>query len=81
MSVPEIKEKIDKIKISYDDNGRRKVRCFCGETCSHSIVSHLRSRHPEVWENWIAAFGELRKKGLSYYQIIVGRSGYTCFIS
>jgi DNA modification methylase len=64
-----IREKLHRIKISYEE-GHRKVRCFCGEIFKGSVVPHLRKEHPREWKEWSIHFVELRNKGLSYYSII-----------
>ena len=69
MQEPQIREKLDKIEISYED-GQRKVRCFCGKTLNRTIVPHLKRDHPEEWENWCFDFVRLRNEGLSPYRVI-----------
>lgn len=69
MLAPNVEKKLYRIEVSKED-GLRTIRCFCGQSFNRSILLHIRSKHPEVWEDWVVAFGELRKKGLSYYQII-----------
>jgi len=65
----QIRDKLDKIIITYEKD-RRRVRCFCGSTRYGSIVSHLRNEHPEEWKEWILNFATLRNRGLSYSSII-----------
>ena len=69
MSDPKIREKLDRIEISYD-NGHRKVRCYCGKILNASIVPHLKSEHPNEWKEWGIKFARLRNEGLSYYSTI-----------
>jgi len=64
-----IREKLDKIEISYEEN-HRKVRCFCGRISNNSIVPHLKGEHPKEWKEWSLDFVRLRNSGLSYYSII-----------
>jgi len=71
MSTPQIREKLDKIEISYNNEGRRKVRCFCGKTANASIVAHIKRDHPQEWEDWGIDFVKLRNEGLSSYSIIL----------
>ena len=66
---PDVKQELDNIKVSYR-NGRRYVRCFCGEEVSKSIVDHLRKRHQEEWDKWCSVFVELRNSGSSYFAIV-----------
>lgn len=60
---------LEKIKVYYD-NGKRKVRCFCGETHNHSIVSHIKRIHSKEWKKWSLEFVRLRNRGLSPSSII-----------
>lgn len=69
MPEPKIREKLDKIEISYKNN-HRKVRCFCGRTLNKSIIPHLKRDHPGEWENWGTDFVRLKNEGLSYHKII-----------
>lgn len=69
MSVLAIRDKLDEIKIKYE-NGHRKVKCFCGKICTNSIVPHMKQNHPEVWNEWSIGFAKLRNAGFSYYSII-----------
>lgn len=64
-----IREKLDEIEVFYE-NGKRKVKCFCGRTLNRSIVPHLKRDHQEEWEKWCINFVNLRNEGLSYYKII-----------
>lgn len=66
---PKIREKLDGIEIFYV-NGKRKIRCFCGENLNTTIVPHLRKEHSNQWENWCESFVSLRNRGLLPYQII-----------
>lgn len=56
-------------KVIYEDD-KRFVHCFCGERFAQSIVPHLRTKHPEVWQNWQRRFVNLRNTGCSYKGIM-----------
>jgi len=69
MLTPIIRNKLDEIRITYE-NGCRRVRCFCGRTFNTSIIPHMKREHSEEWEEWGIKFAKLRNEGLSYYCII-----------
>lgn len=56
-------------KVTYEAD-KRFVECFCGEKIAKSIVPHLRTNHPEVWQNWQRRFVSLRNAGWSYKRIM-----------
>ncbi len=57
------RELINQVKVFYEDDDSRKVRCFCGEVSERSFVTHMKKSHPETWENWCLDFVNLRNKG------------------
>jgi len=59
----QIQKLVEKIEVYYDI-GKRKVRCFCGETCNRTIVPHIRQAHPKEWEEWSRDFVRLRNEGV-----------------
>jgi len=61
---------IEKIRVFYDKNDARKIKCFCGEVCDRSIVPHLKKVHPEKWQKWCMDFVRLRNKGWAYRRIM-----------
>lgn len=58
------------IIVSYSEDGRRSVKCFCGEYCDSSILPHISRDHPEVWKEWRQDFVESYNQGLSYKRIM-----------
>jgi DNA modification methylase len=49
----------------------RFVKCgACGQKVKDSIVPHVKSRHPELWEKWVKHFIQLRTEGHSYKRIM-----------
>ena len=64
-----MKGPLEKIQVYYED-GRRKVRCFCGEVCNTTIVPHIRRAHPKEWEEWSRDFVKLKGQGTSPRLII-----------
>lgn len=64
-----MKKLVEKIEVYYED-GIRKVRCFCGETCNRTIVPHMKQTHPKEWARWSQDFVRLRGKGISSNLII-----------
>lgn len=58
--MPKLAEKIE----IYYENGRRKIRCFCGEICHQTITPHIRRAHPKEWEDWSRDFVRLRNSGI-----------------
>jgi DNA modification methylase len=56
-------ELINQVKVLYEDDDSRKVKCFCGEISVRSFVTHMKKSHPEIWEHWCLDFVNLRNKG------------------
>ncbi len=56
-------ELISQVKVFYEDDGSRKVKCFCGEVVERSFVTHMKKSHPDIWESWCLDFVNLRNKG------------------
>lgn len=69
---------LEEIKVFYE-NGARKVKCFCGETCNKAITYHLRNKHPEVWQEWCMDFVKQFNLGrtphgiMNHYRLSDGR--------
>lgn len=59
----------NEFKVIYEDD-KRFVLCFCGEKITQSIVPHLRTNHPDVWQRWQRHFINLKNGGLSYRGIM-----------
>ena len=60
---------LDDIKVHYREQ-KRFVECFCGREVHRSIIPHLKSDHPTVWQEWVEHFVELRGFGLSLKKIM-----------
>lgn len=56
-------ELISQVKVFYEDDDSRKVKCFCGEVTERSFITHMKKVHPEIWESWCHDFVNLRNKG------------------
>ena len=57
-------------RVTYDD-GARWVWCpICEVQVRTSIVPHLKRRHSDVWARFVRQFGQLRRNGQSYKQIM-----------
>lgn len=52
----------------YYDQGKRRIKCFCGKAVSHSIVPHIKKEHPVVWKKWTTLFIQLNNLGYSLKQ-------------
>lgn len=65
-----LEDDIEKIRVFYDENDVRKIKCFCGEVCDRSIVPHLKKVHPKKWQKWCMDFVRLRNKGWTYRRIM-----------
>jgi len=65
-----LEDDIEKIRVLYDKNDVRKIKCFCGEVCSRSIVPHLKKVHPKKWQKWCMDFVRLRNKGWAHRRIM-----------
>lgn len=61
---------IKKIKVFYDKDGVRKIKCFCNEICNRSIIPHMKMKHFEEWVEWLSDFVRLRNEGWSYRRIM-----------
>jgi len=64
-----VQKLLEKIEVYYDSR-ERKVRCFCGEICTRTIVPHIRRVHPKEWEEWSRDFVRLRNEGMLPNSII-----------
>lgn len=62
--------KLDKIEIQKI-NGNRMIKCcYCDSTVSHSILPHMREKHPREWEEWREEMLRHFNKGLNPKQIM-----------
>jgi DNA modification methylase len=65
----QVQELAKKIEVYYE-NGKRKIRCFCGATLNQTIIPHIKQTHPKEWEKWSRDFVRLRNKGIPANSII-----------
>jgi 16S rRNA G966 N2-methylase RsmD len=65
-----ILDDVKKIEVTYDENDKRTVKCFCGEVCKVSLLPHLKKEHPEKWQLWQRDFVRLKNEGWSYKRIM-----------
>lgn len=65
-----IQEDVKAISVDYDDNDNRIITCFCGKTVQKTILTHIKKKHPEKWEEWKKDFVRLRNKGWSCKRIM-----------
>jgi hypothetical protein len=54
----------------YYENGKRKIKCFCGEICNYTLIRHIRQTHPKEWKKLGREFIALRNKGMPASSII-----------
>ncbi|MHB1909279.1 MAG: TRM11 family SAM-dependent methyltransferase [Nitrososphaerales archaeon] len=64
LTAQETQTLLSNIRVFYAGNHRR-IKCFCGDIVSNSIVPHLRSKHDELWNEWCLEFVKLRNGGSS----------------
>ena len=62
-------EELEGVTVWYHDR-RRFVTCFCGREVSRSIVPHLKSGHPRVWDDWVQRFVNLRASGFASKKVM-----------
>lgn len=60
---------LDNVTVAYSE-GERIVTCFCGDKVSRSIVPHLKTKHPEEWNEWTIAFIKLHAAGYPLKRIM-----------
>lgn len=60
---------LDDIHVQYREQ-KRFVKCFCGQEVHRSVVPHLKNAHPEVWQEWMKHFVELRGLGFPLKKIM-----------
>jgi len=61
---------LDKVLVVYDEDGTRRVTCFCQAAVTRSIVPHFKSAHADLWSRWVQTFLDLRAKGLPLKRIM-----------
>ncbi len=69
MTEPHRPSQLDAIAVEYKESGR-VVTCFCGEKVSRSIVPHLKTKHQDLWKNWVETFIKLRSLGYPLKKIM-----------
>jgi len=62
-------KELDHVFVSYVQ-GRRRVKCFCGEEVLRSIVPHFRKEHEDLWVEWKKIFVALNNLGYSWKDIM-----------